>query len=224
MDITVDDIGETMGKVDYMDPHVISVVDAVDIPVVRATPENIKGYGLLVDHPDDQPIEIVQWPALGWRSIDDGTGHEGGTGEGDFRFWWDGGVLYGRNEAVDDAYVLGWDHDPSGDAKPHEKREHVYLWHANYHPDGGQLFFPLEPKPFVAPLALPGDDLKPSDFVGFHFDGSQGLYIHPGVWHEAIIPVADELSFLDRQGKVHARVSCFIIKEFGVNLRVSLNL
>ena len=35
----------------------------------------------------------------------------------------------------------------------------VLLWHMNYHPDGGQLFYPLENQPFVVPAALPGDDL-----------------------------------------------------------------
>ena len=215
-----------------MTPHIRVGLDVVDVPLVKATMENLGGYGALVNHPDDHEVEIVQWPRQGWRAIDDGTGDEGGTVEGDFRFWWDSGVLYGRNEAVKGSYVLGWGYDPStptgdmasGKAGSAMARKYLYLWHANYHPDGGQLFFPREQKPFVAPLALPGDDLKPSDFVGFWFDGSQGLYIHPGVWHDAVMPISDELSFLDRQGKVHARVSCCITKEFSAYLRVSLDL
>ncbi len=54
----------------------------------------------------------------------------------------------------------------------------MMLWHANYHPDGGQLFFPLEPGPFMVPLALPVV-VTPAHFVCFRFDGRQGLYIHP---------------------------------------------
>ena len=48
-----------------------------------------------------------------------------------------------------------------------ECRSRYLLWHCNYHPDGGQLFFPLEKRPFVVPLALPGDDVQPKDFVCF---------------------------------------------------------
>ena len=92
----------------------------------------------------------------------------------------------------------------------------------NYHPDGGQLFFPLEQKPFVVPVALPGDDLKPEDVVAFWCDGTRGLYIHPNIWHEGIFPVADRQRFLDRQGRVHARVSCDFGREFGVYLSVPL--
>mgnify|MGYP001038506651 CR=1 FL=1 len=72
------------------------------------------------------------------------------------------------------------------------------------------------------PLALPGDDVKPADFVAFYVDGGQGLYIHPNVWHEAVFPLAARASFYDEQGKVHARVSCNIAAEFGVFLAVPL--
>ena len=98
----------------------------------------------------------------------------------------------------------------------------MLLWHANYHPDGGQMFFPLDNRPFYVPLALPSDDVTPDKFVCFSFDGQLGLYIHPNVWHEAVFPVAERASFYDEQGKVHARISCNIAKEFGVFLDVPL--
>ena len=101
-------------------------------------------------------------------------------------------------------------------------RPSVLLWHANYHPDGGQLFFPIDGISFVAPLALPGDDLAPEQFVAFYIDGGKGLYIHPNVWHEGVFPLADTAKFYDEQGKVHARVSCNIANEFGVLLEVPL--
>jgi hypothetical protein len=41
----------------------------------------------------------------------------------------------------------------------------------NYHPDGGQVFFPLDHRPFCIPLALPGDDITPEKFVCFRIDG-----------------------------------------------------
>lgn len=196
----------------------------VDLPLVEATPETLKGYGCLVDDPNDFEVEIRTWPQPGWRTIDPGTGNEGGTTEGIFEFWWQGEVLYGRNHAVDDQYLLGWSKPPeeaseeAGDAVP----DQVLLWHVNYHPDGGQLFFPQDGTPFVTPLALPGDDVKPEDFTVFWFDGSKGLYIHPDIWHEGVFPIARRASFQDRQGKVHARISCDLAAEFGCYLRVPL--
>ena len=83
----------------------------------------------------------------------------------------------------------------------------MLLWHANYHPDGGQLFFPLDRRPFYVPLALPGDDVTPQRFVCFRFDGRQGLYIHPNIWHEGVFGLRGTQRFFDKQGAVHARVS-----------------
>ena len=72
------------------------------------------------------------------------------------------------------------------------------------------------------PLALPGDEVTPEKFTSFWCDGSCGLYIHPNVWHGAVVPHADEAEFLDRQGRVHARVSVDFVKEFGCYLGASL--
>ncbi|HTT81797.1 MAG TPA: hypothetical protein VMF86_19195 [Stellaceae bacterium] len=75
---------------------------------------------------------------------------------------------------------------------------------------------------FVVPLALPGDDVTPDQFIGFLCDGGCGLYIHPNIWHGAIVPLADNAELLDRQGRVHARVSVDFAKEFGCYLAVPL--
>ena len=91
----------------------------------------------------------------------------------------------------------------------------MLLWHANYHPDGGQLFFPQQRSPFYVPLALPGDDVTPERFVCFRFDGRQGLYIHPNIWHEGVFALFGLQRFFDRQGAVHARVSVDFAREFG---------
>ena len=197
-----------------------------EVPLIIATEESVKGYGCLVDDPATFDIEITRWPAQGWRPIDEGTGDEGGFVEGTFRCDWKGDVLYGENEAVNGEYVLGWSADPqtSSAETQTEPRNKVLLWHMNYHPDGGQLFFPLDRKPFVVPLALPGDDLTPDKVVAFWCDGSKGLYIHANIWHEGIFPVTDQQRFLDRQGAVHARVSADIGQEFGVYLSVPLTL
>jgi ureidoglycolate lyase len=198
-------------------------LELFSVPLVEATEHSVEGYGYLVDDPEFE-IEIVTWPAQGWRSVDEGTGNEGGAVEGIFFGNWSGDVLMGRNDAVSGHYVLGWSTDPqsASSTKQTTERDKVLLWHMNYHPDGGQLFFPQQKKPFVVPVALPGDDFKPEKVIAFWCDGSRGLYIHPGIWHEGIFPVEDEQSFLDRQGRVHARISCDIGEEFGVYLSVPL--
>ena len=195
-----------------------------DVPLIRATEESVKGYGSLVDDPAKFDIEITRWPQQGWRSIDEGTGDEGGFVEGTFKCDWTGDVLYGENEAVSGHYVLGWSTDPQHvQTKEQAKsRDQVLLWHMNYHPDGGQLFFPLDNKPFIVPVALPGDNFSPEKVVAFWCDGSKGLYIHAGIWHEGVFPTETHQRFLDRQGAVHARVSVDISQEFGVYLSCPL--
>ena len=98
----------------------------------------------------------------------------------------------------------------------------MLLWHANYHPDGGQLFFPLDRQPFYVPLALPGDDITPQKFVCFRFSGDRGLYIHPNIWHEGVFTARGTQRFFDRQGAVHARVSVDFAREFNCLLEVAL--
>jgi MFS family permease len=130
-------------------------------------------------------------------------------------------------------FIIGWINDVTGSftygllaisSGVHQKmREQAFLWRANYHPDGGQLFYPLHGQSFVVPLALPGDDVTPESFITFWCDGSRGLYIHPNIWHGAIVPHDDSAEFLDRQGRVHARVSVNFVKEFGCYLAAPLS-
>jgi hypothetical protein len=212
-----------MDSTTYIQPD-RQATNAVIPRLVRATAESLKGFGNLVDNFDGQRIEIVRWPAAGWRPVDADTGDEGGTTEGVFEFWWQGEHLYGANHAVSDRYLFGWSRPPAeaSDTTANPDRSWVLIWHANYHPDGGQCFFPRQRTPFVVPLALPGDDIRPEQFVAFWFDGTQGLYIHPNVWHEAVFPLAERASFEDRQGRVHARVSVNFVDEFDCYLAVPL--
>ncbi len=209
---------------DYLNPEIDAGLRQIAIPSRIATPETLQGYGTLVTEPYDQfPVEIKRWPAQGWRPVDDDSGDEAGTTEGVFLSTWRGDVLYGQNEAVGGNYVLGYNTDPSVADESHDRQpEQVMLWHANYHPDGGQLFYPLDARPFVVPLALPGDDVQPEDFVCFWFDGHHGLYIHPDVWHEGVFACSGSQRFFDRQGAVHARVSVNFPDEFECLLTASL--
>jgi ureidoglycolate lyase len=193
-------------------------------PIVLATPASLRGYGELVETPDAFPIEIVRWPAQGPRPVDPNSGDQGGLAEGRFELEWRGDTLYGRNEAVGDGYLFGWSDWPS-DARasgPTKRRDQVLIWRANYHPDGGQLVYPLNAESFLASLAPPGDDVRPGDFITFRIEGGSGLYVPPGTWHGPFVPLADRATFLDRQGRVHARVSVDFVAEFGVFLAVRI--
>jgi ureidoglycolate lyase len=194
-----------------------------ETPLVAATEASLEGYGKLVDDPKTFAIEIVRWPQQGWRPIDANSGDQGGIAQGIFEFRWMGETLFARNNAVRDSYLFGWSTWPeeaTREGRSHRAR--ALIWRANYHPDGGQLIYPMNGESFVVPLALPGDDVTPDRFVSFRCDGTRGLYIHPNVWHGAFVPHADEARFLDRQGRVHARVSVDFPKEFGCYLAVPL--
>ena len=208
---------------DYLNPDVPRGMRRVVMPVVDADEESLRGFGTLVDDAEGFRIEIVRWPAQGWRPVDTDSGDEGGTTRGVFVSEWKGDILYGRNEAVGGHYVLAYASEPADARDDHDRPpSEMLLWHANYHPDGGQLFFPLERRPFYVPLALPGDDVKPEDFVCFRFDGTRGLYIHPNVWHEGVFAAFGTQRFHDEQGAVHARVSIDFPREFGCLLAAPL--
>ena len=83
-----------------------------EIPLIKATPETLDGYGKLVTTAQDCEIEIVQWPAPGRRPVEPGTGDEGGTTEGVFACSWEGYELHTVNEAVGGNYVAGWSREP----------------------------------------------------------------------------------------------------------------
>ncbi len=208
---------------DYLNPGIPPDLNRVKIPVVKGTTESLADYGKLVARPDEIGIEITRWPAQGWRSVDSDSGDEGGTTEGIFISEWKGDLLYGSNDAVGGEYILGYATEPENATEDHcRDPQTLLMWHANYHPDGGQLFFPQIEKPFLVPLARPGDDVKPEDFVCFSFDGSEGLYIHPNIWHDGVFAIRGAHRFFDKQGAVHARVSVDFAKEFDCLLEVPL--
>jgi len=213
-----------MPIIDYLNPDLPPGLNRVTMTIVNATSESLQGYGRLVDDPSHCQLEIVRWPAQGTRLIDADSGDQGGTTEGTFVSEWRGDILYGRNEAVDGHYILGYAQLPELARTDHDEApQRVMLWHANYHPDGGQLFFPLDRRPFYVPLALPGDDITPQRFVCFRFDGEQGLYIHPNIWHEGVFSLGGTQRFFDRQGAVHARVSVEFAREFGCLLEAPIS-
>ena len=140
---------------DYLNPNLPRGLATVRIPVVEATAQSLQGYGVLVHDPKAQAVEIVRWPSQGWRPVDVDSGNEGGTTRGTFVSEWEGDILYGRNDAVGGHYILGYNTLPEHADTSHRRNPaRLLLWHCNYHPDGGQMFFPLEPGPFLVPMFL----------------------------------------------------------------------
>ena len=80
--------------VDYLSPDVPEQLPWHDVPLIAATAESVSEYGYLVEDPEDFDIEIVQWPAQGWRPVDAGTGDEGGVVEGVFHSVWKGDFFH----------------------------------------------------------------------------------------------------------------------------------
>ena len=189
--------------IDYLNPALPRGLARVRMPVVTATAETPPATaGSPTTRPSAGRDRAL--PAQGHRPIDADTGDQGGTTEGIFVSEWQGDILYGRNEAVGGHYILAYAEAPEAARTDHaEPPRRMLLWHANYHPDGGQLFFPLDRQPFYVPLALPGDDVTPERFVCFRFDGRQGLYIHPNIWHEGCSACAAR-SASSTTGAVHA--------------------
>jgi len=218
----------------YLNPEVPPDVGITEVPIVRASEQTLRDVGHLVKDPQQFTVEngrfeIVQWPQPGRRPLDPGTGNEAGTTEGEFSLCWEDGRLYGENLALatqSNKYVLGFGLIPGSQAPPGGAIDSICAWYSDYHPDGGQLLFSPS-VPFVANLAPPlGDDVKPEDFTAFYFEGGTGLYMHPGVWHNAVYisPAHGPARVFGRQGRVHARVSVRWVEEFNTVLRVPLSL
>ena len=196
------------------------------VPLIPATAQSLQGFGHLVDDFSGSEVSIVTWPQPDWRPVLPGTGNQGGVCSGRFEMSWQGHELSTYNHAVNNGYITGWSLDPNGgaDSSAAKERDYIYTFEANYHPDGGQIFFPVERKAFVGLLAKAGDNISPEDSVAFYFDGKQGIHIDPGVWHQPMFPTSDKMSFEDKQGRVHACVACNFVEEFGVYLQVPLRL
>lgn len=150
--------------------------------------------------------------------------------EGDLRVRWVGDIMYGDNLTVGVSFKLGY---PCAARLSDGSRDHILVREVNYHPDGGQVFFPPGGRPYVMLLARAelGDDIRPEDFTAFFFDGSFGFHIAPGVWHFVpyIQPPSDnaeqaEMVFNNKQSSVYACVGADTVKEFGVYLKVPLTL
>ncbi len=195
-------------------PSSLAATAVHEVPLLPITDPSFSKYGRVVRDFDAEDVIIETWPAPGWRPVAAGTGNEGGITSGEFVMYRDGDRMLAHNHAVDGHYVTGW--------FPPGTRDRILVHEANYHPDGGQVFFPRDGAPFVALLALPGDDVRPEDFVAFYGAGDCGVQIFPSVWHQPMFPVGDRATFDDKQGRVHACIEVDFVREFGCYLSVPL--
>lgn len=199
-------------------------ISIVEVPLIKGTEESLDGLARLETSFEAAEVEVVTWPSPGWRPVVSGTGNEGGVTEGTFEVYRSGQLVLGRNHAVGGYYVTGWFGDPAtatAEGEPDDP-DRVLVREANYHPDGGQVFVPRQGAPFVAMLAPPGDDITPADFSAYYCDGSFGVNLHPGTWHQPLFPVEQKVTFDDKQGRVHACIAVDFVTEFSVYLSVPL--
>lgn len=216
--VTDDGISNFAGiDLDAMPSSADPAIGIFRVPVIAASAASLAGYGHFVDDHRDESVTIVTWPQGGWRPVVPGTGNEGGVVRDRFEFARHGELQMATNHAVGRSYVTGWFADPAQARADREAAGPLTLLthEANYHPDGGQIFMPLDGTPFIALLARPGDDVRLTDFRAFRFDGTRGIHIDPGVWHQPIYPLAPRATYITAQGRVHACVSVSFLEEFG---------
>ncbi len=231
--VGVEAVGPSLGDVthagvtpaQYLDPDISSGLPWRDLPVVDGRdPSLAELLAIAEGDPAEFEVPIVPWPLSGPRPLDPGTGIEGGTTEGTFLTVWDGQRLRARNAAVGGDYVIGLGCAPESlDAPSSGPREQILLWHLNHHPDGGQLFWSVDGRPFLVPVVPAGDDPDLERAVVARSDGSFGICVLPGVWHDGVYPESGDGDFRTRQGRVHARVSADVAGEFRCLLRIPLS-
>lgn len=191
------------------------------VPIIKANAENFKEYGNFVYNYEKEKVIIEPWNINGKRKLYPGTGIGGGIAEGKFSYKYNNNLLYANNEAVGGSYITGLTvMNDSNDNNEEEK--YIITREANYHPDSGQVFYPLSPVPFILLLALPGDDIQASDYLGFYFDGTYGCQIKPNIWHQPVYPLVNEAYFMTKQGAVHACVCYDSVIEENITLKIKL--
>lgn len=196
----------------YKEPH--------KVPLKLASAENLRGLATIISDYHNTDVIILPWQTTGKRQVTPGTGIQAGVKTGEFLYQWQYDVCLSKNNAVGDMYVMVTGRLPTN-VNP-AKRSHVLVREANYHPDGSQVFWPVNGDAFVVLLAPPGDDVKPEHFVAFYCDGNFGLHILPKVWHQPLYPINDSAVYISKQSATYACVGFDCVEEFGQFLEVPL--
>ena len=150
---------QTCIQVEHMPSVSDPAIRLVQVPVLRANSDSFAAFGRLVRDYQAEQVWIETWPAAGWRPVEAGTGNEGGIAEGQFEFSRSGSLMIARNHAVNGHYITGWFSDPASAGSDDTSADYtrVLVREANYHPDSGQVFYPLNAEPFIALLAFLGE-------------------------------------------------------------------
>lgn len=186
----------------YPQPAISGKLFWQETPIEVATDENIAPFGVLVD----DHLEYSEKP--------DSAGSI-------FNFWWKGNSIYFEDESENDRSLLGWSVAPDEAEEVAPNREQALLWNACQYPDSGQLYFPLRGEDFIIVLAEPQKDIKPRHFRSFYITGGKGIYIHPGIWHEGIVPLNERASFY-KQGDTDIQNCINFAEDMGTFLTIPL--
>lgn len=148
----------------------------VTLPVEPATPEALRGYGYVIGRPDTEVRGRIDY--------------------------------YGDAAQVRTPVQFVSNDDITLNLVTFNRREPVVRW-MEYHSKHTQTFIPLGGKAFIMVLGKPTrrrpdrtvderqQDLPDLDNVrAFHFDGSCGVCMHVGTWHEVPFPLQDGSHFV----------------------------
>lgn len=148
----------------------------ITLPIEPATPAALAGYGYVIGKPDTAV----------WGRID----------------------YYGDAAQVRTPVQFVSNDDMTLNLVTFNRREPEIRW-MEYHSKHTQTFIPLSGRPFIMVLGKPTrrrpdqsiDESVPdlpdlSNVRAFHFDGSCGVCMHVGTWHEVPFPLQDNTHFV----------------------------
>ena len=153
-----------------------TALQTITVPVERATPAALEGYGYVIGRPD---AEV-------WGRID----------------------YYGDKVKVRTPVKFISNDDLTLNLVSFDRREPVIHW-MEYHSKHTQTFIPLSGRPFIMVLGKP-TRMRPDQSIdesrqdlpdlsnvrAFYFDGSCGICMHVGTWHEVPFPIHDQTHFV----------------------------
>src|SRR5262249_19769193 len=121
-------------------------IRVLPVPLVSALAPRFEAFGRIVRDFAAEEVIIQTWPAQAWRRIEPGTGNQGGVTEGAVVMAREGDLMIARNHAVGGHYITGWFADPATATRAGTTPcyDRVLVREANYHPDGGQVFWPRD--------------------------------------------------------------------------------
>lgn len=146
------------------------------LKAVKATPESLKGFGYIIGEPDGISRDKIDF--------------------------------YGKEVRVTQPAKFHGNDDLCLNLVTFNPRPLTVKW-MEYHSKHTQTFIPLSGKPFYMvlgkPTSLQSDGSfnpnvpqlpNPDDVKAFYFDGSGGIVMEIGVWHEVPFPINGETHFV----------------------------